>query len=306
MQFEIKVKITCAASEDFCYQRFNDDTLHIGPLPPEEIDNGQMNAIDYFYMRSSYLVKIEKLGVISACKDSHADGLKPLNEILGLSSDPSVYMDWRGIRRGLAYQILLYVYIIGDNQYQYYVDTITQILENNGTTVTSEHRIVDHSTVSISSNGIFEIESPFCDDFIRYDTPTHKYHEFFRDYEEDLHVFEKYTQNCNWASWDKDLPAEGDSTEFFGHFLAALQIIIPLFQGCIAKYRVEREKRLIRVFYHRITDLYPIQGYLVLKTKNAMSRTGKRIHIFQDKRGSRIFSEFEVEVHSGRVRRIRL
>lgn len=302
MQLDIKVKIICAASDDYCYFSYNDKALKIGP-PLKEIYDGNIRAMDYYHMRSSCLSKVEKHCAITGYKEVYESGLNLVDELLGLQEDPSVYMDWRGIRRGLSYQIMLYVFIIGDSQYYRYVDSIRQVFEKYRVEINNQCYEIDHSNTHLKENGCFEIDSHFNNAYIDYERPHCKYYRFFRDNEDELYTLEKHTQGLNWVSWDKELPSEGDGGFDTITLLTFLKCIweILVFGAPILWALIENGVR--KKFEDAIIEKYGIDGRLEFISKTGMNRFRRPIYTFQDKRGDRILAEFEVDAQSGEIRR---
>lgn len=299
MQFEIKIKVICATNSNYCHCSNVDNSLTIGPLP-KELNDGRMNAMDYYHMRNAYLSKTEKHSTILGFKEKHEDGLAILDKLLGLSKDPSVYMDWRGIRRGKYYQIMLYVFIMGDTQYIYYVESIQQILKSNEITVKSESHEVDNSNIHIKSNGCFEIDSHFQNDYINYNRPRCKYYRFFRD-ESELYTLEKHTCGFEWASWDKDLPSEGDGDFDTNLILSLLSLIISAFSCGVPLLSAAIENHIRKKYQADIIAKYGIDGRLELVSKTSMNWLRRPIYVFQDRRGDIVFAEFEVDTKTGKI-----
>jgi len=301
MQFEIKVKILYAPPKEYC--TVEDGLLRVGPLPKEHYDE-PLDAMGYLYSQGSCLAKKEYVWTIYGSKLTHFSGIAPIDDIIALQDTPNIHVDWRGIRRGLEYQIYVYVYLVEDAYYQKCVEAVQSIFSKYDITIHEcSHKEIDNTLTPIKENGCFDYPSPFIPEFIEFDKPQKKYHEFFRDADTRIHVFEKYTLNSKKVSWDKELHAEGDSSSLPSFLLSLLGIIIPLLQGRFTQAKIEKEKRFINRCMKKIAENYDVEGYLFTKKRFATNSKGKKVHIIQEKRGSKVLNEYEIQISNGKIRR---
>lgn len=301
MQLEIKVKILYAPSKEYC--TIEDGSLRVGPLPNEHYDE-TLDAMGYFYSQSSCLAKNEYVCTIYGNKLTHFSGISPVDDIIALQDSTNIYADWRGVRRGLEYQIYVYVYLVGEADYHKCVETVQSILRNYGIAIHECLQIeIDNTQTTIKENGCFEYNSPFVPEFIEFDKPIKKYHEFFRDADTDIHIFEKYTLNTKNASWDKELHAEGSGISWPDIIFSILGIITPLLLGRFTQSKIRKEKRFLNRCMRKIVNNYDVEGYLFTKKKYATNSKGKKVHIIQEKRGSKVLNEYEIQISNGKIQR---
>ena len=303
MQFRFQIRMICATSDEFLGIDANRQTY---PTSGRE-DGKPITAAEYPYSRNGCICRTERHCTITAHREVCDFGIAPLNAMMSVFEDSkNLYANWMGIRSGRNYQLLLFVYMIGDESLDRYVEAVQGVLRNYDLVFEIDQEEVDHSNTPIVKHGMFDVEGPFHESFIDHGVPQKRYHRCYDD-ETELHTVEKYTDGCDWVSWEKFYSQEGDLGQAALLVLEILSVLFSLGTGVIRWCKIEREKRIIQKMYTLIREKYgydSIYGYLSLKKKNAMNNRGKRVYIFEDKRGNTVYSEFEVEVASHRIKQI--
>ena len=261
----------------------------------------EYDADDYMFRRRMCISEEEKVYTMRVDVSNYDGGLGPIYTIFDLIvGNQNASMEWKGIRRGTDYTICVYIIAIGDELYEEIIDQIKKSLGKDD----YEWLMLTEKTIRYKSESIstgFDIDDILKDKFVSFEEDRKFYHTKHAD-EGDLWIIEKHTKGCDWVSWDRDVPAEGD--------WISSTIMIVTFVLNVIKYLVERkearkireEKKLLNKYGGFICDNYDLQGYLVPRESDARDSNGNRMYVYEDRLGNRIYSVYGVNKKTGEVR----
>lgn len=297
--FEMKVRIVYPEGEELLY-------LHDRPSATEFVfeprKKEDIPAVSYYWDRSLYAVQSERITTIHAFKNGFHNGMELINSLTEQFSDErSVYILWRGIRRGIRYRFILYAFVTDEDRV---LNIENEVLER------LKKFEIDYSVSkdnfpkkeNASETLIFNLDSIDEDEFVDFNEP--KCICYFEGENHNLEKVEKYTKGFKFISWDRDIPPEGDPAALAASIVTIVSSVVMMSLELWDRYRCWREEKDINKWRLETIRRYGIDGTLRIKDRKAMNKEGDIVYIFEDEGAHKRHSFFEVNPRTGKIRRL--